>query len=350
MVLATEGLPGNSTANWVVRKRGIFSDDQRVIFEIVNESVVCCLLGLFGMLSNLINMIVFVKQGLNNTINIGLFGLSFSDFAGVSTLVWFGICKNPFFQSSDIPVMPGEFSYLTGAWAHGVFARITCWHTAYATAERCLCIAVPLKCKRIITPFRTTVIICSIYLMTFISVSPQYGSAYIDWKYFETKNRTLLGLVFRQNREQLEGISFLLHASLGLLSFTAVIIFTAILVIKLRQRTRWRKKSASEIDVNEGISDKDRKTVKMILLIAIVLIICYTPGLMNGVLNFAEPEFSGIGRYYNEFLVAWSFANVFESVNSSINILFFYTMSSKYRATLIEMSTWRKKSKLRKVF
>lgn len=325
-------------------RRGFINDKERQMIEIVNESVLCCLIGLFGMISNLINMAVFFKQGLNNTINISLFGLSFSDFSGVTTLVWFGLCKNPLFQNSEVPMVPTEFSYLTGAWAHGCFARITCWHTAYATAERCLCIAIPLKCKQMITPRRTTFILCMVYLITFLSLVPQYGSAYIDWKFYEDTNRTLLGLVFRENRAFMEGISFLLHASLGLLSFAAVIVFTTILVIKLKQRTKWRKKSASEIELREGISDKDRKTIQMILLIATVLIICYTPGLINGVLNFLEPEFSGTGRYSNEFLVAWSIGNVFESVNSSINIVFFYKMSSRYRATLIELAFPRRKT------
>ncbi|KAK0056197.1 growth hormone secretagogue receptor type 1 [Biomphalaria pfeifferi] len=320
----------------------IINAHERQIYEVVNYVFLGTVIGLFGIVTNIINIIIFFKQGLNNTVNISLFGLAISDFCSLLTLQWFNICVNPLFEEADdlFPLAASEVIYLTAGIPHDCFARITCWITVYITAERCLCILFPLKIKRIITPAKTTLIIILIYVLMMASFSPEYITAYLDWKYYPEKNRTLLGLVFKENRKNVEGLTFLLYGVLGKLSFMAVIFFTVVLVVSLRRKTKWRKRSVYGTRHSENVSNRDRKTIYMIVIIAAILIVCYTPGIVLSMVTVFEPEFSIVGRYVNLFFAIWSFGFLFETINSSVNIFLFYRMSSKYRRSFYKLF-WR---------
>uniref|UniRef100_A0A2C9KHS2 Uncharacterized protein n=1 Tax=Biomphalaria glabrata TaxID=6526 RepID=A0A2C9KHS2_BIOGL len=137
----------------------LLSDGVKQIYELVNYVVFCNIFSVFGIFSNIINIIVFCRQGLDSTVNISFTGVAVSDLCSLVTLLWFNVCVNPLFVNSDVPMAPSEVQHLTGGFPHACFARITCWITVYITAERCLCIVSPLKIKRIITTKRATSII-----------------------------------------------------------------------------------------------------------------------------------------------------------------------------------------------
>lgn len=312
---------------------------QREIFAIVNFVFLCTAISILGVLANIINIIVFLKQGFVNTVNISFFGLAISDLCCLLTLQGICLCLNPLVARSDVPWIPEEFQYLTAAWPHIISGRITSYITVYVTGERCLCIVAPLKVKEIITPARTTFIICSIYLLNILAVLPEYLTSYLEWKFYSSTNRTLLSLAFTSDREEMLGVVFFLSFATGVTSFVAVILFTAILVTKLVQASRWRRKATSGSDQSELTSSRDRKTMKLIIVIASFLIICFAPSAMASMVTFVEPEFDLRKQYANTVISIWSISCVFQAVNSSANIIFYYKMSSKYRQTLNELCT-----------
>ncbi|CAL1530377.1 unnamed protein product, partial [Lymnaea stagnalis] len=315
----------------------LISDAERQIYDIVTLVFITSAIGLFGVVSNIINIIIFYKQGLNITVNIGFMALAISDLCGLITLEWYCIAFNPLFINADINFVPPEVQHLSAGIPHGCFNRITAWVTAYITAERCLCIASPLKVKQILTPRRTTVILCVIYFVVMLPMLPEFATAYAGWKFYPSLNKTLVGLVFTQDRYKVEGLSFLLYAILMFLSFLAVIVFTAILVFKLKQKTEWRQKSTFDSSQSDTISKRDKSTIKMAIVIASILIVnfCPTVSFFTGV--FIVPGFSIAGRHRNVFLVSAAFAFIFDAVNSSVNIVTFYKISSKYRKTFQEL-------------
>lgn len=315
-------------------KDKIISDKEREIIQVVVYVFLCGLVSIFGIMANVVNVLVFCSQGLNSSINISFFAMAVSDLCSLVMQQWFNICVNPLFENSDLPMVPAEFQYMTGGVPREVFAKITCLITVYVTAERCLCIAFPLRVKQIITPRRTTIIIIIIYSICFLSVLPLYCTTSIDWKFYSGRNKTLLGLVFADTSDKVEEVVYVMQALSGILSFASVLIFTTILLSKLNKTRTWRNEAANmDKEKSESMSNRDRKTMSMIAIIASVLIICYIPSVLIFVGTFFEPEFSIVGRYTNMFFVAWAFGFLFESINSSVNIFLYYSMSSKYRDT-----------------
>jgi hypothetical protein len=314
------------------------TDEQRLIGTVINSMTLAGMFSLFGIVANSINIIIFYKQGLNTTINISFFTLAISDLCGLLVQVWYSICINPLWETSGIPLLFTDVVYFTAGVPREVLSRITCLITVYITAERCLCIAFPLKIKQMITTRRTTITIITIYIVTFSSALPLYCTSSLDWKFVPKLNTSLIGLISTTNDESAESSIFIIHALAEVISFLAVILLTSILIRKLRQKSKFRKESSNlNQETAEEMTARDRRTVTMIVLIATVLIICYTPAVILCVLTFYESEFKVVGRNVNEFQMFWSFAFLFEAINSSVNIFLYYRMSSKYRQTFREL-------------
>lgn len=313
-----------------------FSNRERQIYEVVNYVFISGVVALFGIATNIINIIVFYKQGFNSTVNISFFSLAVSDMLGLIFILWFGVCVNPLFINSDIDMMATEILYLGAGMPHICFARITGWITVFVTAERCLCIVIPLKIKQIVTPKRTTAIILAIYICITATFLPEYATAYHGWKFYESRNRTLLGLCFTSDHYKVDGLAYLLYSALGSASFVAVIILTFILVIQLNRTSKWRMKATGSEQTT-----KDKKAMTLVVMISTVLIVCYTPGVIVSMVSSIVTDFMMFGAYVNAFMVTWSFVFVMETVNSSINIFFYYTMSMKYRETFrMTLACW----------
>lgn len=311
----------------------ILTTEQAAIFILVNIVMLSFIISFLGIIGNIINLVVFLKQGFENTINICFFGLAISDTCCLVSLLWVSICMNPLVIFSGAPWVPIDFVYLTGAWPHHISGRITSYITVYVTAERCVCIIFPLKVKQIMTSTKTTVSVCLIYILNILMLCPEYVTAYLAWTFFPKYNATLLAIAHRSGKEQTSGLIFFLNSISGLVSFVSVVVLTAILAVKLKKASIWRIQAKSANISADAMSSRDQKTIKMVSLIATVLIICFTPGVVVSMVTFIEPDFDLKRKYGNTMASLWTVALVSQAVNSSINIVLYYKMSTKFRET-----------------
>lgn len=309
------------------------TDSQKNCVALVLGVIMCGVISIFGIVANIINMIVFFKQGLNTTINICFFSMAVSDLGSLVSQQLINLYNNPLFVDLDLPIVYHEFQYFT-AILREIFAKITFLLTVYVTTERCFCIAFPLHVKQMITPRRTTTIIIVVYVTMILSFIPVYTTVYIAKNFYSNRNRTLFGLVFRKNKELVDGLVFLFHSILGFLAFITVVILTGVLIYKLNQKKTWLHTANVYQSKSESVSNRDKATMSMVILIASILIICYFPSVILSSVTICVPAFNIGGRYTNTFIGLWAISVLMHNVNSSVNIFFYYKMSSKYRQTL----------------
>lgn len=333
--------PSNGSAtnhqlrSWIIQT----ADRYLQIVELVNLVGLCGIVTLFGIMANILNLIVFYRQGFNTTINISFFALAMSDLSCLLLQQWHVVIT--FWQFSELPIMFSEFQYATAAWPHETFTRVTFSITVYITVERSLCITFPLTIKKIITLKRTSAIIICIYIATLSSWGPLYASSNIDWKFFPDRNRSLLGLVFT-NHEHMFAAVTITHAFFGVISIPIVVLATIILICQMKAKSAWRKSANVQQKNSDSLSSRDRKTIVMVILIDTILIVCYTPSVLLCLITFCNLEFTIGGKYFSLYQVLWSFAYVLENVNSSVNIFLYITMSSRYKSTFNTISKeWR---------
>lgn len=207
--------------------------------------------------------------------------------------------------------------------------------------ERCLCIAMPLKVKEIITPRRTKIIVGSIFLSMIALIIPSYSVNHLAWVYNTHQNRTILSLAYSENRVSVESITFLIHSVIvPYLSLASVTIFTAILIVQLNKKQKWRQTTVAAVAISKTDSssiNKENKIVKMVTMIAILSIIFYTPASINFLITVYNPEFSFTGMYAKLYLVVWSFTGLLQTVNFSVNLFIYFIMSSKFRTTFLQI-------------
>lgn len=314
----------------------LLSNQDFQVFQIVNHVVLgwpVCFLGIIG---NIVNIIVFLKQGLNNTVKISMFAISVSDVCGLVTFEWVNINLNPFMENADVPFEPSEIQFLTGGLPHACFSKITLWITVYVTVERFVCITVPLKVKLIFTAFRTKVFIITIYLFMFLTLAPEYIVYYFGEHFYPFRNETRIGIKERKNLQHVNGIISVLYAVIGIVSLAALVLFTCLLVLRMQRRLQWRTRSTNNEDASAAMSKRDRKSMKMVCALAVTIVISVTPSLCLSWAAFCVPGFVVTGRYRTIVHVTWCAAFLAEAVNSSVNIVLFYKMSSQFRNTIRE--------------
>jgi hypothetical protein len=152
----------------------------------------------------------------------------------------------------------------------------------------------------------------------------------------QIKNRTLVGLVSTKDKEQVELYTFAINNFfIPFVSFATIVICTIILSLKLQRTAEWRKSTIS-ITPSKNVSTRNTKAAKMVVMISTLFIACYIPITIFMLAVGFEPEMSLNGKYFNIAVVIGSFAYIMESINSSMNIFIYYSMSSRYRYIFVK--------------
>lgn len=317
-------------ASCMVIYRDFLTNSELDLFIIILIIAICSPIGLFGLLANCINMVVFYKQGFTDCVNISLFTLAISDIGGLLTLLYVNVCLAPWLQTADIDIKPRDISLLTGAFPHICFARITSWISIFVSCERCVCITLPFKVKAIFVPKMVVSFLVGIFVTSALGVVPAYFAFTLKWEFDPFKNRSIFQQIVEPNQSLLLGTTYL-HIFIQVVSFVTITLLTAILIIKLKQSTKWRTTAASTNQQSSGVSNREKRTIRMVIFITCILIVCYIPSTLCQLIWLFEPEFSTGGAYNNLQMACWLAGFFTEGVNSSVTGFVYYNMSSTYR-------------------
>ncbi|KAK7002787.1 thyrotropin-releasing hormone receptor [Biomphalaria glabrata] len=313
----------------------IISNFARTVIVFVNHMIFDMCICVCGIAGNCLSITVFLKQGLRTSVNLSLFAMSVSDLIGLTFQVWHNFCLNPYLEQSGLPVDFLDVQVLTAGCPNVAMTRITSWITMYITAERCLSVLTPFKVGRIITYERSAVILLFCYGINLTFFLPRYASEYLSLNFDPELNISRLGRAVRENETVIVFLINISHVHLSILAFVVVIVNTAILVVSLKRKSEWRKNATRS--QNETLSNREKKTVMLVISVATVLIVCYAPGVTCAFLEILVPDFTFYGKQENVYHVIWSFCFLFNSINASINVFVYYKMSSKYRNTFQEI-------------
>ena len=132
-----------------VGKGPLVSKRVRDIFVTINMAILAQIISLFGVVANIVNIIVFTKQGFGEAMTVTLTGLAVADLGTVTCQVWLSICWNPWFhlERLKLPFRPLDIEYLSAGHPRLSSVRISAWILALATFERCLCVTIPFKVR-----------------------------------------------------------------------------------------------------------------------------------------------------------------------------------------------------------
>ena len=95
----------------------------------------------FGIVSNIINILVFYKMGLSSSSNISLFSLAIADACTVSAVLMMSF--EDMFDDSHLPMRMRDVTLLTSH-AYYFFSAMCSWITTIISMERSCCIVYPM--------------------------------------------------------------------------------------------------------------------------------------------------------------------------------------------------------------
>lgn len=191
--------------------------------------------------------------------------------------------------------------------------------------------------RHIVTHRRVIGTLVAIYLFSFVTIAPLYVVNRLDLKFYPKRNKTLIGLVSTADREPVDKFLYgLNNVVIPVLLFVVVITCTTFLVIKLHSKAEWRQKSTNSSQA-DTVSKRNKRVAKMVVMISAIFIACFIPVSITFLGMCLEPGLSVDGTYRNTLVLIGGVCIFCESLNSSVNIFIYYSMSRNYRDIFHQM-------------
>lgn len=312
--------------------------------------IVCGSIALFGSVNNIFNMVIFHKLGFKDSMSVGLMALSFTDFL----VAFLSVVRIGFFVWDELKpnshIDPLGVNHISIGWWRDLLFLCSAWVTTFLSIERCVCVVFPFKVKRIFTKTSATVVIIVIYVVHIAAHMPVFLSQRLGWTMVEveTDNGTVyqdrLVAMFSDNRPQIQlYIDVANGAVLPMPSQFLVLISVMWMIYGLKMSSRIRNPNAlsekddSQYKTQSNLSSKERRLVKVVMFLAIILTLCNIPRFIAVYAKQIFPEVSFQNSLGNLYMLLWNIAILASIVNSSVNIFVYLIVNTNYRQKFKEL-------------
>ncbi|GFN83916.1 chemosensory receptor a [Plakobranchus ocellatus] len=326
-----------------------FLNDEQFYMSILFMIYASQIINIFAIIANSFNIAVFIKLGFSEPSNISLTALAVCDFTLAVLYTWSNLCFWLTYHNIRLPFHGINVSYLTGNAQFAFLSTTVAWITAFISFERCLCILVPLKVRRLITPRGTFVAMLIIILLTFCPSFFTYIRYKFVWVFNPYLNVTILNTISVNSELAIlfENISIVICGVIQpLLAFSIVLICTVLLVVQLKKISSWRMSvtsaksqqvqpkdnpAARSSAAEARISQKEERLVRMVVAIATIFIVNYFPTCITLLCYVIFDEFNLFGVYRRLYIVSGYVITLGQPISGSVNILIYYKLASKFR-------------------
>lgn len=327
-------------------------------------SVVWTVLSLLGVLSNIINIRVFVAMGLSDGVTISFLALAIFDLIyliaslSLGTSVAFSVFEMRSSTRFKIDAY-GLSIFIAGVMI--LISQINVLTTTFLAVARCMCVAKPLQFKNTFTRGRALLFMVGFAVFAVVVYTPVLTNMAMVEGFDKFANMTRPTLWVSPMRETIKEIIWMITGMLLPLGSQFIIIFCVVIMSRsLRAASKFRFSSTAtqgraayedntkgRSSLNEGgrtdgdsnavsdkLSGKDLRVIQQVVLISVVYIVCNTPKILVSVVTTLEQEFT-IGRRYSRlYLCVNGFRMHFEILNSAVNFIIYYRYNTKFRALL----------------
>ncbi|KAL8583086.1 hypothetical protein ACOMHN_008524 [Nucella lapillus] len=306
----------------------------------VAERVIDCgfltVLGLVGLPANVLNMLVFYRQGLRDKMNLCLFALASVDFLYLLCMFLSTLYCPPAFVSHSL--WEQVFKWYTRTYTINFMYAF--WYssgtlTAIIATERCICVVWPLKSA---TFFSTKSMACMVLgaVVVINLLCLTYALQHVILWDSDDAGNTLVTVgdtaFYHRHKLVFLVVRSTILPTISFLTYFVVSFVTVVTVRKLKTAMDWRQKTSSQVMDKRQVS-----LVKMLITVSCVYIACNAPKLSLSIVRFVVEEFSTSGRYRNLFVVTHRAGHALLMVNSSVNVLIYFRQSSRFRRELCRL-------------
>lgn len=298
-----------------------------------------------GFPTNILNCVVFVRQGLRDRMNLCLFCLALVDMFYVvlyslsGSHCWVGFFRPDLENWWKWSVRSNLIGFYQG------FQLSSGCLTTIISVERCVCVFMPLKASTLVKTrtigllILSTVFVVQLLCLTYslkmdVVLRSNPFTNVTDYQLFPSSLYFKHQLIFDIIQD------IVTNTVIPLFTFTVVVVSTIITVVQLKRTIAWRQSSSSSLQENSATS-RQLTLVKTLVIVSCIFIFTSSPIVAFSTSSLLEPEFFINRRYNNLFYVSYLLYATLCLINSSINFFVYVHRSSRYREELRALPAFR---------
>lgn len=318
----------------------------------------CYLISVFGIVTNTISIVVYVKHGIKDSATVQFLSLSTSDC--IHSMLIFMFSVSIFFgqvKPDLTAVDPTSFSYCI----------TTAREKAYATSiiiiflmsiERCFCVAFPFTVKRFFSKSRSIIAITCAALVFASFLIPDYLSTGLAWSFDSPLNKTRL-MYWSSGSKPGSDLwkDIILAGILPVMSGITATVCAVYMISAIKASNKFRhfgltensQNSASrENEAHNGIKSplaklrkmkNDTRLTRTVITVDVVFIICNIPKcivIASSAMPLFLPDFNFLAspKYHNIMAILYTITLTFEAINGACTFLIYYAFSTKFKETV----------------
>ena len=360
----------NTTLNASVEAGLIFAYEFSVLTKFLYHVWIC--IALFGLVSNTINIVVFVKIGLKDRVTITLLFLSISDLLNMAincpTIVGRYMEVN---QPGHIWPFNGFIIILGPYWYAYIFYDYSSFISVFLATVRCACVASPLRFKSMFTKSRTVKILCLLFVLAFILRVPVLTVFRLSWALNPQTNSTYRSIEFADNfRAIYEANDILNRNILSWLAYITITTCVVILASKLQAASKFRRSLSSQVTTkghlekdntldqisgslgspsndkkstshnlkgSDKMSTRELQVIQSVTLICVIFILSQLPFQVVSTVRLFVPEFDNFKSAQHIYGFTSHISNTCGYLNASVNIFVHVRFNTRYRAQFLAL-------------
>ncbi|GFN74226.1 chemosensory receptor c [Plakobranchus ocellatus] len=335
------------------------------------NSFLCVLILVFGMPAicfNAVNVFIFCKIGVTDSITVCFLHLAVCDFC---TMV--ALALGAYFTLFTVLGVPGSENFFTYAFAtattYGLFSDVASATITYIALQRGLCVAWPFLARNAFTRNRSIVVLIIITVFLLGCGMPRAVSFRFIQIFDPSSNSSQILIVhFSEIYDQVDNF-YLIFVKL-FMGFTQYIIMSVCAVaIFIGMTSSMRLKSTASstgsdsqaipksVKKSENLEGDDKKTdksfkfinaetkkekekkapqkellvIKQALTVVLLQIFCTTPGIIAFIYSLFEPRFEIGTEYHNLYFVVYACVDLSNAVNAFANFFIYLNFNTKFR-------------------
>ncbi|XP_059158522.1 uncharacterized protein LOC131942639 [Physella acuta] len=329
----------------------VLTDTSQYIVDVYIITVGSTLVAILGIIANVINQVVFAKIGFRTSMNLSLFILSSSDcFMGCCTIAY-NVCRISRIFPTD-SIIDYKVPQRAFAYARIAFTDFSSAITIYISIERCLCVTFPFTFKSMFTMKQTLITLFSIILFYLANELPLFWTMCVELKYDITRHfmRYFLCETTLHNEVVMSNdiIFGLIMSSVCQFSsaFCGIVMYRALQKSSTIRTAGKNHFLNSETPNANSLSVKEKRLVKMVLLLVILYIPTSLPNFIIGWVRLFYPEiFSWTVSNLFNFYTLNNLVNLFGNIHGAITILIYAGFNPAYRQYFVFVRCRKMKAK-----
>ncbi|CAG5129772.1 unnamed protein product [Candidula unifasciata] len=316
-------------------------------------------ISLFGIITNILNIVVYLKQGIKDSATVQFLSLSTSDclFSVLVFMSSLGVLVSRIETFRTI-LDPVSFTYSIVPVREKAYS-VSISIIVLMSLERCFCVAYPFTVKLIFTKSRSILIIICIAAIFVASLIPEYLTKGLAWTYDKRSNRSRLTYWSSTAASDVLKNS-ILAGVLPVVSGVGTTFCTLYMISAIKASNKFRQSTAPSVRKCSDASTKENKTAskrvtsketktnkqtkdaritRTVIVVNIIFILCNLPKcsvFSSSVARMYIPDFSLFteGKYQNIVAILMTFTFVFEAINGASTFMVYYTFNASFKATV----------------